>query len=1178
MDSIFLHGHHWRIWLFAIVVAMGAMSSSQPIAAAPTAPANAAPGYFLVFSFAGGRVQAPAVMATSRYVAGQAVRQDKSWKLRLLDASGKELVATALDNPFALAPLHGMEESDVRLSARVPQLPQAARLELLDEAGVVAWAQAIDADFRARAKAAAADAASLAAAVQAPHAVAADDPARARMAFGERVRQAQLDAAMKAANAVDADPETRAAAAQRWQQLQNPAAARDASSRAAALANESGTTPHAAPLAAPAGSAADATYLLSGNVQTADAKPIAGGTVRAYRSDTGAYAGSGRPDPTTGRYEINLPAGTYDIEYLLASSEYLSGKAYVAAAQDSKILYLAPQRVASIAVAGATTQDFTITPPTRKLTLSVKRSALAYYAPSVSIDIAQGGNLLAREAFNYFWDSSVRNADGTATYTWTVAISPDVYDFTVEAASDGVATKTFSGIDLSQGDQTILFDTGMTRAWKGRLLDSAGNAVANTDLTMLDGMARYRSYSHTDADGNFALAAAPGWYIRFPAPLAGSDVSLPFNVTDLGALPSAVQLSRAALEATVNGQTTRVYTGSNPDGQRLRLLFLGDGYTSTRETFTDTNGNGVWDGVLWYDVNQNGVYDSGDYYQVYGNAAAPKDGDTNVGANNEPFVDANADKVPNLDDAATFMLNVQQHTRALLGAPYWSARAAGIQVDAAMLASPQAGLVVTRKGKTIANNQTALGANLDLERGILKLDSTKALQLAEQLSPGFNDLIVLINEPISVGRANQSIGGSPGIQINNGGAWGINPNSTATPHELGHFLGKLNDEYVEFYTAPPNPPIYYTGGANIAADPGLAALPWAALVPTGQATPDAVPRPGIGVFEGGAVYSGGFYRPSWNSMMNTASWDYFPFNAPSIAALDAGFRSVAGFVAPPVALNQRGLGGAWYNPSTGGQGMIAEVLPDQMGPGKALFFAGWYTFDVGPAGGEEKQRWYAVQGELDNGSADATVGIYTGYGGNFNAPPKVGATKVGQATLTFTDCGTGRFDYQFDDGRRGSFPLARLGANASCTVNGDSGAAGLNLLSGSWYNADTSGQGIVLDLIPSQSLALAGWYTFAQNGSTGEANSSQRWYVLQGTLPQTLSVGQTVTLPIYTGTGGIFDNPTPITRQVVGTAALSFTDCSHATLSYTFTAGGNSGLSSSVVLQRLAAPSSGCKF
>ena len=97
-----------------------------------------------------------------------------------------------------------------------------------------------------------------------------------------------------------------------------------------------------------------------------------------------------------------------------------------------------------------------------------------------------------------------------------------------------------------------------------------------------------------------------------------------------------------------------------------------------------------------------------------------------------------------------------------------------------------------------------------------------------------------------------------------------------------------------------------------------------------------------------------------------------------------------------VNLDQIGLTGSWYNPSTSGQGIVMQVVPDYYGAGRGLLFGGWFTFDVSASGGP---RWYSVQGEVDASSASATMPIYRSEGGNFAAPPNVGVASIGQATF-----------------------------------------------------------------------------------------------------------------------------------------------------------------------------------
>jgi hypothetical protein len=272
-----------------------------------------------------------------------------------------------------------------------------------------------------------------------------------------------------------------------------------------------------------------------------------------------------------------------------------------------------------------------------------------------------------------------------------------------------------------------------------------------------------------------------------------------------------------------------------------------------------------------------------------------------------------------------------------------------------------------------------------------------------------------------------------------------------------------------------------------------------------------------------------------------------------------------------VTLNQFGLSGAWYNPATGGQGLFLSLLADQTGPGTGIAFAGWFTYDVAPAGGAEKQRWYSLQGPVDNVNRIATLSIYKGDGGNFDAPPRVAATPVGSATLQFADCSHGTLTYLFSDGsgRSGTIPLSRLDASITCSPTGDNGVPAPSFqLTGSWYAPATSGQGIFSVVNPSDRMLLMAWYTYKPNG-LADGDASQRWYTLQfGPGTYTASTAPT-NVPIFTGTGGVFDDHAPYTSTQVGTATVTFADCGTMHIDYTFTGGTNAGLSGHIDPVRL---------
>jgi len=278
-----------------------------------------------------------------------------------------------------------------------------------------------------------------------------------------------------------------------------------------------------------------------------------------------------------------------------------------------------------------------------------------------------------------------------------------------------------------------------------------------------------------------------------------------------------------------------------------------------------------------------------------------------------------------------------------------------------------------------------------------------------------------------------------------------------------------------------------------------------------------------------------------------------------------------------VNLNQHGLTGSWFNPATGGQGIELEVYPDLGGAGHGLLFAGWFTYDVAVAGG---QRWYVLSGNVSSDNAIADLGIYTQYGGNFNAPPVLGAgINVGQATLQFADCNHGSLSYTFNDGsgRVGTIPLTRLTANVTCTASGDDGSAASSyLLSGNWFDSASGGQGLIFDFNPVQNVLFAAWYTFAPNGQLIGGPASQRWYVMQA--PYVTGTTSVSDIPIAVGTGGIFDDPTPTQTQIVGSASLTLQSCNAMTLTYTFTAGTNQGLSGNVNLTRIGPAPAGCSL
>lgn len=110
-------------------------------------------------------------------------------------------------------------------------------------------------------------------------------------------------------------------------------------------------------------------------------------------------------------------------------------------------------------------------------------------------------------------------------------------------------------------------------------------------------------------------------------------------------------------------------------------------------------------------------------------------------------------------------------------------------------------------------------------------------------------------------------------------------------------------------------------------------------------------------------------------------------------------------------------------------------------------------------------------------------------------------------------------------------------------------------LTGSWYEAATSGQGVEVEVFPDMmaagtGLAQVSWFTYDTAG--GADPDHQRWYTLSGPV---ITGQPNAALTIYQNTGGNFNAAPTTMGHAVGTATLSFATCSSGQLSYNFTDG-----------------------
>ena len=219
---------------------------------------------------------------------------------------------------------------------------------------------------------------------------------------------------------------------------------------------------------------------------------------------------------------------------------------------------------------------------------------------------------------------------------------------------------------------------------------------------------------------------------------------------------------------------------------------------------------------------------------------------------------------------------------------------------------------------------------------------------------------------------------------------------------------------------------------------GVAEQDWFALEGTGSADgrvfPLTIGRPNANVFDNGA--------PAGPPVpLGTAT---LTFSSCTEAVLDYAFNAAAGGRSgqvvlqrllpnvacdegAPVANAPRGFlnTGAWFEPATAGQGLLFELNPVNR-----MLFGAWYTF---AASGPADHRWYTLQlGDVDpTATRLAAIPIFETTGGRFDRSETTSIRPVGEATLEFTGCSSGRLLYRFTvgemAGRSGEIPLTRVG-------------------------------------------------------------------------------------------------------------------------------------------------------
>jgi hypothetical protein len=464
-------------------------------------------------------------------------------------------------------------------------------------------------------------------------------------------------------------------------------------------------------------------------------------------------------------------------------------------------------------------------------------------------------------------------------YTYDRWILTDLAELDVQLRGEGLddARAVWTPTDARPLVDVSSLQSAMTYL-EGTLRDAEGQPLAENYLVLSTDVEHDPRAYGTDAAGRFRIPKQRGARVWVRAPVGGRSVG---TLIELGApgADSQMDVNLAAVDFNPIDYERRDAQLIYGTGDRsFRVVFLAEGYSGLRESFTDTNGNGVWDGWLFLDANGDGLFQFGEHFQRYGDIQTPLEPNTDISAGNEPFQDLNGDGYPSISDPQVFELNVRDYVRSLLGTPEIRD---GIEFDAyvVLVDSAQAGMDIEGAGgQLLLQRNTAFDARFEYSRGLLSVDYPKVMQFLRTKLERWNLQVVMINQPLRMGRANAFI-------LANGGIGASSPNDLVAGHEFGHNPGGLADEYVEFSGTLPYAlsPDY----GNVADWPLDVLSPWADLLDPREDVPLSLPNSyGTGLYVGAHYYPGGAYRPSATSRMSN---NVPHFNRPSQRAMAKKF-------------------------------------------------------------------------------------------------------------------------------------------------------------------------------------------------------------------------------------------------------------------------------------------------
>jgi hypothetical protein len=181
-------------------------------------------------------------------------------------------------------------------------------------------------------------------------------------------------------------------------------------------------------------------------------------------------------------------------------------------------------------------------------------------------------------------------------------------------------------------------------------------------------------------------------------------------------------------------------------------------------------------------------------------------------------------------------------------------------------------------------------------------------------------------------------------------------------------------------------------------------------------------------------------------------------------------------------------------------------------------------------------------GKMDLGTASSrSTGILFSFSNLIAAQGVLADAQSANCTVTVNGFDTGAGTDQFN-----SVLVDDLYFYSPATVDGIPLLGGY--LSGSWYDPATSGQGFDVEFTAQANTVLATWFTYSPDNS-----GTTQWVYGQGTYDPTQS---TVTIPAVLTSGTGFSPhfvKANVKKTPWGNLTFEFTDCNHATLTWSST-------------------------